>query len=107
MNHLADETCIKIGINEWFAPQISEHCPENIPSRLGVLKIWLIRPGRASTLVPKEGTVHEWMTSSDVTIIRVVTFTGIVMISLVLIKRKMFEASIKFSVSLFFSDKYS
>jgi len=28
-------TSTTIGINEWFAPQISEHCPKNFPVRLG------------------------------------------------------------------------
>lgn len=28
-------------------------------------EIWLIRPGVASIFTPKEGTVHEWITSSE------------------------------------------
>lgn len=56
---------IKIGIKEWFAPQISLHCPIKIPLRLINVKIWLIRPGVASILIPSEGIVQEWITSSE------------------------------------------
>jgi len=52
-------TQARIGINEWLVPQISEHCPENSPRRLENKKIWLRRPGRASTFTPIEGIVHE------------------------------------------------
>jgi len=48
-----------IGMNEWLAPQISEHWPKNTPERLGRRKIWLSRPGMASVFTPIEGTVHE------------------------------------------------
>lgn len=60
----------EIGINLWFAPQISEHCPKNIPGRLIKILPWLIRPGSASILIPKDGIVHEWITSVDVVKIR-------------------------------------
>lgn len=56
---------IIIGIKLWFAPQISEHCPKNIPGRLEIEKHWFKRPGIASILIPRDGTVHEWITSID------------------------------------------
>ena len=48
-----------MGINEWFIPQISEHCPENNPNRLDDRNVWFNRPGRASTFTPMEGTAQE------------------------------------------------
>lgn len=65
-----------IGMKEWFAPQISEHCPKNTPECLGKRKIWLSRPGIASVFTPMEGTVHEWMTSVEDTTIWVVKLVG-------------------------------
>lgn len=59
-----------IGIKEWFAPQISEHCPKNLPDRFGKREIWFNRPGVASILIPIAGIVHEWSTSEDVVINR-------------------------------------
>jgi hypothetical protein len=56
-----------MGINLWLAPQISEHWPKNTPLRLEEKQNWLIRPGIASIFTPKEGTVHEWITSEDET----------------------------------------
>lgn len=56
-----------IGMNLWLAPQISEHCPKNTPERLEEKQNWLIRPGTASNLTPKEGTVQEWITSEEET----------------------------------------
>jgi len=46
-------------MNEWFVPQISEHCPVKRPNRLENKKIWFRRPGKASTFTPMDGTVHE------------------------------------------------
>lgn len=66
-----------IGINLWFVPQISEHCPKNTPGRLIIKIDWLIRPGRASILTPKQGIVHEWITSLDEINIRIWVFIGI------------------------------
>lgn len=40
---LIDST--ETGINLWFAPQISEHCPKNSP---GLLLAWFSRPEVAS-----------------------------------------------------------
>lgn len=56
-----------IGINLWLAPQISEHWPKYTPERLTERQNWLIRPGTASIFTPKEGTVHEWITSEEET----------------------------------------
>lgn len=70
MNALGVMADTTIGINLWFAPQISLHCPVRIPGRLINKISWLIRPGTASTFIPREGMVHEWITSSDVTSIR-------------------------------------
>jgi hypothetical protein len=81
-------------------PQISEHCPVNIPSRFEKMKVWLIRPGSASTFLPMEGIVQEWITSEDVIRIRMVSWAGRFKVSLVFISRIMFEFSRKFSVSV-------
>ena len=54
-----------IGINLWFAPQISEHCPKNTPGRCLINFTWLSQPGMVSVLTPKDGTVHAWRTSAD------------------------------------------
>jgi len=64
------QICTEIGINEWFEPQISEHCPKYFPIRRGILYSWLLRPGRASTFKPKLGIEKEWITSEEVTKIR-------------------------------------
>ena len=76
----------EIGINLWPAPQISEHCPINIPGRLIMSITWFIRPGVASALTPKEGIVHECKTSLDVITIREGVCTG---------RTKWFEVSIR------------
>jgi len=91
---------VRIGINEWLVPQISEHWPVKRPIRLEKRKIWFRRPGRASTFLPIEGIVHEWITSAEVTNARVKLFTGRNRSSLVFINRREFEFSIKFSVSV-------
>ena len=62
---------ITIGINLWFAPQISEHWPKKIPGRWLINLIWFKRPGMASALTPKEGTVQAWSTSADEINIRI------------------------------------
>lgn len=58
-------TSIQIGINEWFAPQISEHCPKNNSGRYAKNVLWLIRPGTTSILISKLGIVQAWITSVD------------------------------------------
>ena len=37
---------------------------------------WFKRPGIASALIPREGIVHEWITSAAVTRIRISVFIG-------------------------------
>lgn len=106
-NSFGEWNWAKIGIKEWFIPQISEHCPTYKPSRFEKRKIWFRRPGRASTFVPIEGIVQEWMTSADVIRERIKTFTGRWSNSLVFNKRKVFEVSIKFSVSVLDKEVYS
>ena len=58
-------TSITIGINLWFAPQISEHWPKYSPGRWAINLTWLSRPGTASAFTPKDGTVQECKTSAD------------------------------------------
>lgn len=65
-----------IGINLWFAPQISEHWPKNSPGRFIIRSVWFKRPGMASTLSPSDGRVQEWITSEAVINKRVWDFTG-------------------------------
>lgn len=65
-----------IGMNLWFAPQISEHCPKNKPGRYINNPDWLRRPGVESILIPKEGTVQEWITSADVVRTRMLKLYG-------------------------------
>lgn len=50
---------IVIGINLWLVPQISLHCPVNIPTRSIYVINWFIRPGIASILIPNDGIVQE------------------------------------------------
>lgn len=59
-----------------MAPQISEHCPKNNPGRLIKKLDWFNRPGVPSTLTPKAGTVHEWITSAAEIKIRILIFIG-------------------------------
>lgn len=67
---------ITIGINLWFAPQISEHWPKNNPGRFIKKLVWFNRPGVPSTFTPNAGIVHEWITSAAVTKIRIWEFIG-------------------------------
>lgn len=67
---------ITMGINLWFAPQISEHCPKNTPGRLIIKFVWFSRPGAPSTLTPKVGTVQECNTSAAEIKIRIFIFVG-------------------------------
>lgn len=59
-----------MGIKEWLTPQISEHWPKKIPPRLKLRHLTLKRPGMASILTPREGTVQEWITSEEVQVIK-------------------------------------
>lgn len=54
-----------IGINLWLAPQISEHCPNLTPGRCTINFSWFNRPGTASVLTPKAGTVQACRTSAE------------------------------------------
>jgi hypothetical protein len=76
MKDLILTTSKVIGINLWFAPQISEHWPKNRPVILGKKLIWLSRPGTASTLTPIEGRAQEWSTSDAEIKLRTCEFTG-------------------------------
>lgn len=49
----------QIGIKEWFAPQISEHCPNRTDGLMAANDTWFNRPGIASTFTPRAGIVHE------------------------------------------------
>lgn len=77
MKYLTGIVSTTIGIKEWFAPQISEHCPKNLPVRLENSDIWFSRPGVASILIPIAGIVHEWRTSLEDVIRRIWQFKGI------------------------------
>lgn len=63
-------------MKEWFIPQISEHWPKNNPGRFIFNKDWFKRPGVESILIPKEGIVHEWITSIEVVRIRIGKLNG-------------------------------
>lgn len=63
-------------MNEWFIPQISEHCPKNNPGRFIKSMAWFNRPGVESILIPSEGIVHEWITSIDEVRIRIGKLKG-------------------------------
>lgn len=67
---------MQIGINEWFVPQISEHCPKNKPGRLIIKVSWFNRPGNASALIPILGIVQAWITSFDDTNDRICVLNG-------------------------------
>lgn len=69
---------ITIGMNLWFAPQISEHWPYKRPVRLILKLVWFKRPGVPSIFTPREGIVQEWITSAEVTISRTWVIKGIV-----------------------------
>ena len=58
-----------MGINLWFAPQISEQWPQYKPVKLLKNEIEFNRPGLASILTPKEGILQLWSTSSEVIIL--------------------------------------
>ena len=65
-----------MGINLWLIPQISEHWPKNRPGRFINSMVWFNRPGVESILIPKEGTVHAWITSKEVVKIRMGNLYG-------------------------------
>ena len=65
-----------IGINEWLAPQISEHWPKKMPGLVIVKVSWFRRPGMASAFTPRVGTAQEWITSAAVTRVRISVIIG-------------------------------
>lgn len=112
MNDLWEELSITIGIKLWFAPQISEHWPNNKPGRFEKKFVWLSRPGVASTLTPRLETVQEWRTSAAVINIRIWEFMGIIVRLSTSKRRNMllfmsFEGIIKESNSIFVKSEYS
>jgi len=70
-------TSTTIGINLWLAPQISEHCPKKMPGRWAKNFNWFRRPGTASALTPKAGTVQACSTSAEEISIRICALRGI------------------------------
>jgi hypothetical protein len=88
MNLLGVWKRVRIGIKEWFIPQISEHCPVNRPTRLERMRAWLRRPGRASVFTASAGIAHEWMTSDEVIIKRIIVLEGSWRSSEVFIRRR-------------------
>jgi len=76
MNILGEVDSTVIGMNLWFIPQISEHCPKNSPGRLNIIFIWLIRPGTASIFTEMEGIVQACRTSFAVIKLRMGVLKG-------------------------------
>lgn len=93
---------MKIGIKEWLAPQISLHWPTIIPQRLTNDEICLIRPGVASILIPRDGIVHEWITSSDEIRNRIEHLIGIIKWLKVWSKRKKYISLFKIKSNFIF-----
>lgn len=101
-----------IGMNLWLAPQISEHCPYNNLDRVEINLTWFKRPGVASTLIPSDGIVHEWITSAAEINIRIFDINGITIRLSTSISRKLklfisFEGIIYESNSIFLKSEYS
>lgn len=67
-------------MNLWFDPQISEHCPFIFIVFLVSMFIELIRPGTQSIFVILDGIVHEWITSFDLIINRLILFFGMIIV---------------------------
>ena len=68
MNSFIVTVSIITGINLWFVPQISEHCPHDTPILLDFVLILFTCPGMESILIFNDGIHHEWITSMDVVI---------------------------------------
>ena len=96
-----------IGIKEWLAPQISEHCPVSRLGRLILKYNWFKRPGKASTLTPKEGIVQEWITSAEDTIKRIEVIFGTKILEDVFNNRITLDSSRNASISLLTKSEYS
>jgi hypothetical protein len=71
----------------------------NNPNRFEEMKVWLRRPGRASTFTPIDGTVQAWMTSVEVINMRVEHKTGMYKIDEVFSSRADFDSSMNDSFS--------
>jgi len=97
----------RIGMNEWFAPQISEHCPVYKPTRFLISIVWFIRPGLASTFTPMAGSAHEWITSIEDTRVRTGVPIGIIRVSLAFSNRRDWEVSKNASKSCSVLSAYS
>ena len=82
-----------MGINLWFAPQISEHWPKKIPGRCLINFTWFNRPGIASAFTPKEGTVQACKTSADEINIRIWILYGIIVRLSTSNKRNIFDSN--------------
>jgi len=99
-----------MGINLWFAPQISEHWPKKTPHRLTKNITWFNRPGIASVFTPKEGTLQEWMTSEPVATKQMYEFKGRTKELSTSNKRNllsvMYESKSTFKKSLYSYDQY-
>ena len=54
-----------MGIQWWYRPQISIHCPQYIPSIRKIIILWEVYPGTQSILIPAEGIAQEWITSLE------------------------------------------
>lgn len=65
-----------MGMKLWFVPQISLHCPYNIPARLIVVLNSFNLPGQASTFINNAGTEKLCITSVEVTKNRINLFVG-------------------------------
>lgn len=65
MNSFIVTVSIITGMNLWFVPQISEHCPHDTPILLDFVLILFICPGMESILIFNDGIHHEWITSMD------------------------------------------
>lgn len=76
-------------MNEWLAPQISEHWPKKIPVLFNKKLDWFNRPGVASIFTPNDGIVHAWRTSAAVTSKRVCKLKGIIILVSVSNSRKL------------------
>lgn len=103
---------ITIGINLWFIPQISEHCPKYNPGRYINNNDWFNRPGVESILIPREGTVHAWITSMEVVRMRMGYLKGKIHRLSVSRRRNSlifnwFEGIINESNSIFIKSEYS
>jgi hypothetical protein len=76
MKALVGTLLVTVGMNLWFASQISQHWPQNKPGRLIMNLHWFNRPGVASVFTRNLRNFHECKTSAAVTIIWMKEFIG-------------------------------